>query len=306
MSVAQNSLFAQFMPGFCQPDCVQQDCPAFTCPAPVDVPMTQGDFIADSIDNNLFWLRIMMEHAIFMRLGFACVNTDLINEAEQFEQAYSMLLKQAGVVAAAPDGQNVRALNQASIELTVSFACFKTRVLDRILTCGPAKIGGYNFPLLIDHIRREAVAFVSRLAALQVCRREPLALTVVRDEIFWSRIMTDHAKFILHLLDPSERQFIDQAGFFSKLFDQKRCEALDLKSMFEPHFQVYPVLKRFTKDSLKAARQIRDFKAAATRLIESCELLSVIPALLADHLRREAGRFIETLELRLAQLSSVN
>ncbi|NLW07656.1 MAG: DUF2935 domain-containing protein [Clostridia bacterium] len=267
--------------------------------------MAKSDFISDSIDNNLFWLRIMMEHALFMRLGFACVNIDLINEAQEFEKEFSKLLTQAMKVAHAPTGQKVSNLNQASIELTRSFVCFKTMVLDRIITCGPAKIGGYNFPLLIDHIRREGITFISVLQALQTGRKEPLALSIVREQTFWHRIMADHAKFILHLLDPSERQFVEQANSLSILFDQKRLEALDLKSMFEPNFVLYPILKRFTRDSLKAAMQIRDFKAAATELIAKCELLSVIPELLADHVRREAERFVQTMERRLHELSQI-
>lgn len=306
MTVTEKSIFNQFRPGFCQPDCVQQDCSTFTCLAPMEVPMVKGEFIADSISENLFWLRIMMEHAIFMRLGFACINTDLISEARRFEQAYANLLKRAQEAAAAPTQECVGTLNQSVIDLTRSFACFKTMVLHRLITCGPTKIGGYNFPLLIDHIRREAVAFIGRLCALQSGRQEPLALTVLRDETFWHRIMADHAKFILHLLDPSERQFVDQARSFSDLFDKKRFEALDLKSMFEPNFLVYPVLRRFTADSLNAATQIRDFKAAATQLIAACELLSVIPTLLADHVKREAERFVQTMERRLAELARVN
>ena len=306
MTTAMHNSFNQFKPGFCQPDCIQQDCPtALTCPPPSRIPMAQGNFIPDSIDNNLFWLRIMMEHALFMRLAFACLNIELINEAQQYEQAYAKLLNQARAVSNAPTEQNVRSLNQASIDLTRSFTCFKTMVLDRIITCGPAKIGGYNFPLLIDHIRREALAFISRLNALQTGRMEPLALTIVRDQTFWHRIMADHAKFILHLLDPSERQFVEQANSFSVLFDQKRLQALDLKSMLEPNFPVYPILKRFTKESLRVAMQIRDFKSAATELIGDCELLSVIPELLADHVRREADRFAQTMERRLNELSQV-
>ncbi len=75
--------------------------------------------------------------------------------------------------------------------------------------------------------------------------------------------------------------------------------------MFEPNFVLYPILKRFTRDSLKAAMQIRDFKAAATELIAKCELLSVIPELLADHVRREAERFVQTMERRLHELSQI-
>jgi len=303
-TVTQN-MISQYKPGFCQPDCVEQDCPSFTCPPPGMIPLRRGDFIGESIENNLFWLRIMMEHALFIRVAFACINLDLINEAQNYEQAYAQQLNQARAVANAPTEPSVRALNQNSIELTQSFACFKTMVIDRIITCGPAKIGGYNFPLLIDHTRREAVAFISRLEALQTGRVEPLALTIVRDQTFWHRIMADHAKFIVHLLDPSERDFVKQANSFSESFDQKRLQALDLKSMLEPNFMIYPVLRRFTRDSLQAATQIRDFKAAATRLIADCELLSVIPELLADHVRREADMFIQTMERRLNELSQV-
>jgi len=296
----------QFKPGFCQPDCVKQDCPtSFTCPVPGPVAIAQSDFINDSLDNNLFWLQIMMEHAIFMRLGFACVNIDLIREAERYEQAYLKLLNQAKRIVSNPTEQNVRLLNQASIELTLNYVCFKTKVLDRSITGGPAKIGGYNFPLLIDHIRREALAFISRLTALQTGRKEPLALTILRDQTFWHRIMADHSKFIVHLLDPAERQFIEKANMFSRVFDDKRFEALDLKSMFEPNFPVYPILRRFTKDSLSVATKIRDFKAAALQLIAEGELLSVIPELLADHVRREAERFVQTMQRSLKELSEV-
>lgn len=157
-----------YRPGFCQPDCINDNCPTLSCPEPANISMIEGNFINDSIDNNLFWLQIMMEHALFMRIGFACINQDLIDEAQQFEQDYSRLLNQAKIVANRPSEQSVRALNEESIRLTHSFACFKTMVLDRIITCGPAKIGGYNFALLIDHIRREAVNFINRLRALQM------------------------------------------------------------------------------------------------------------------------------------------
>lgn len=297
---------SNFIPGFCQTECVDQDCPlSFNCQVQANVPMTQDSFIMNSIESNLFWLRIMMEHAIFMRLGFACVNVDLITEAQIFERAYADLLNRARQIATVSTEENVRLLNQASLDLTKSFACFKTMVLDRIITCGPAKIGGYNFALLIDHIRREAINFVTHLTALQVSRCEPLALAIIREEVFWLRIMADHAKFILHLLDPSERQFVEKANQFSTLFDQLRFQALDLKSMLEPNFPVYPILKRFTRECLDSAIKIQDFKAKAEHLIAICELLGAIPELLADHVKREAERFTQTMQRRSAELSKI-
>jgi hypothetical protein len=66
-------------------------------------------------------------------------------------------------------------------------------------------------------------------------------------------------------------------------------------------FQAWVVIK----ESLRVAMQIRDFKSAATELIGDCELLSIIPELLADHVRREADRFIQTMERRLSELTQV-
>ena len=55
-------------------------------------------------------------------------------------------------------------------------------------------------------------------------------------------------------------------------------------------------LIRFEKDVLDATVQIRDFKEAASDLIQSCKIVSLIPPLLADHVLREAEYFLEVLE----------
>ena len=39
--------------------------------------------------------------------------------------------------------------------------------------------------------------------------------------------MADHAKFIGHLLDPSERKLVEQARDFSNDFDQLLFQAVD-------------------------------------------------------------------------------
>ncbi|WP_366946813.1 DUF2935 domain-containing protein [Desulfosporosinus nitroreducens] len=58
-------------------------------------------------------------------------------------------------------------LNQRAIALTQELIQFKTRILNQMLTCTSFT---FNFPLLIDHIRREAIFFVKQLQRLQ--RRE--------------------------------------------------------------------------------------------------------------------------------------
>ncbi len=56
--------------------------------------------------------------------------------------------------------------------------------------------------------------------------------------------MADHAKFIGHLLDPSERKLVDTARNFSNDFDELMYQAIDLESM-KPQSQTVPLLDQF-------------------------------------------------------------
>lgn len=47
-----------------------------------------NEFVSRSLEEVRFWSRIMKEHSLFLRLGFRCEDTQLINEANQF---YSLL-----------------------------------------------------------------------------------------------------------------------------------------------------------------------------------------------------------------------
>ena len=60
--------------------------------------------------------------------------------------------------------QAVLTLNQRAIELTNSLIDFKTTIIDNVSTC---KMFTVNYPLLIDHIRREAILYVQLLERLQ-------------------------------------------------------------------------------------------------------------------------------------------
>ena len=51
-------------------------------------------YIQDSFELNLFYLRIMKEHALFMQLGFTPKNKALANEAENLRKRFNELLRQ--------------------------------------------------------------------------------------------------------------------------------------------------------------------------------------------------------------------
>lgn len=256
-------------------------------------------FVELSLRENLFWLDIMREHAIFMRAGFPCDAKELIQEAIRFEQRFGEQLNKVGKLHE-PTERQVEEINQQSIALVNEFINFKTRVLDLLVNC---RLGGFNFPLLIVHIRREAVRFAQILKQLNAKVRpgyHGLIDSVVLDEVFWTLIMAEHAKFISHLLDPSMDDLIATANDFAAHFDKLSLEARKLDKRIG---KVGPKgVIRFSKSLIRPTVDIRNFKAAAKRLIDNCEILSLISSELADHVRREADKFLEDLDDHIADL----
>jgi len=236
-----------------------------------------------------FWLRIMKEHSLFMKLGFACSDVELIRQAEEFYNVFENLEKQSCKIKCDEEFMNFVCRIMVAVKNIFSF---KRHVLHLIIEC---EIGGYNYPLLIDHISREAMYFLKLLQKIQDGEMESPVDSIVSDNVFWLRHMADHARFIAGLLDPSERGFVEQANAFAVQFEQLQLQARDLDSMLW-QFRPNNDLIRFEMDATKATIQIRDFKKAARDLISCCKVVSLIPPLLADHVLREAEYFLEVLE----------
>ncbi|MDA8234880.1 MAG: DUF2935 domain-containing protein [Clostridia bacterium] len=265
-------------------------------------PLTTEQFITQSLAVNRFWLRIMKEHAIFIRLGLPCDQRELIQVAKFFEAQYDALLKRANAFTE-PSAAEIRMFNMQVIALTQQYIAYKTRVLNAITRCEAV----FNlYALLMDHVRREAVEFVRELDQLLRGITAPVGFEVVREQTFWTRIMADHAKFIAHLLDPSERGLEKKAQGFSKLFDRLRFQAIDLSDMIAPSYKPIPTLDRFTGEVTEATAKLRDFKKTGRNLIGQCKILSEIPELLADHVLREAEHFLGLLEEHKEMLKSGN
>lgn len=171
---------------------------------------------------------------------------------------------------------------------------FKRKVLGLILHCKLP--GGNNFPLLVDHVSREAFYFRNRLEELNTVQLDALPDAIINENVFFLRIMADHAKFIGHLLDPSERKLVEQAQEFSEDFDKLLFQAVDLDSM-RPQSQTVPLLDQFLDQNRVSVKSLRDFKKTARELIEACRIKSIIHPLLADHVFREADRFLTIIDM---------
>lgn len=231
----------------------------------------------------------MKEHSLFLKLGFRCEDTQLINEANHFYAVFESIENRSNAFSFGTDPHVIKRFNEEVSTAASYIWAFKRKVLGFILGCQLP--GANNFPLLVDHVSREANYFRNRLFELNSGQLEPLPDAIIDENVFFLKIMADHAKFISHLLDPSERQLVEQANNFSQEFDTLLFQAQDLDHM-RPQSQTVPLLEQFLDQNKVSVTSLRDFKKTARDLIDACRIKSIIHPLLADHVFREAEHFL--------------
>ncbi|KSV59623.1 DUF2935 domain-containing protein [Acetivibrio ethanolgignens] len=175
-----------------------------------------------------------------------------------------------------------KGINRRAMELLKELIRFKEAMLQRI---GEGELFNTNYPLLIEHILREAKLYRATIEGLE--RNDMVCYEDLREtERFWNRIMMEHALFIRGLLDPTEEELIDMADGFAE--DYKRllemAKRQDMRAMDE-----------LTRKSLEETIKYREFKATGAEGILDNKIASIILPLLADHVLREANHYIRLL-----------
>lgn len=177
-----------------------------------------------------------------------------------------------------------RQLNRRALQLTGAFIGFKEKILREMRDC---QLFAFNYPLLVEHILREARLYRSMVIELE--RKGRISnQNMLEMETFWNQIMMEHALFIRGLLDPTEENLIDTADGFAKDYERLLQEARDKDCM---------VTDDLRQRTLAQTREYRDFKAAGTKGITECQIAGLILPLLADHVLREANHYLRLLEM---------
>lgn len=181
----------------------------------------------------------------------------------------------------------VNRLNQRALRLLNGLISFKQSILREVENC---KLFTVNYPLLIQHIIREAELYRATITEL-TRGRHPSYKNLKKTEDFWNQIMMEHALFIRGLLDPSEEELIETADNFAK--DYRRL-------LEQAKSQDKKATESLRNTSLSETLKYRDFKAAGASGILNCSISSIILPLLADHVLREANHYIRLLECDLS------
>lgn len=177
----------------------------------------------------------------------------------------------------------VSMLNQQMLKSLNGLISFKEEILREVTGC---RLYTTNYPLLLEHILREAKLYRQMIIELE--QRGRITAPDLRNlEIFWNQIMMEHAWFIRGLLDPTECELMETADGFAKDY----CRLLE-----EAGKQDRRAMNALTTRTLQTTKQYQQFKTAGTEGITGCEIRSVILPLLADHVLREANHYLRILE----------
>lgn len=177
----------------------------------------------------------------------------------------------------------VRMLNRQMLNSLNGLIAFKEEVLREMTKC---RLYTTNYPLLVEHILREAKMYRQMISELE--GRGRITTPDLRNlELFWNQIMMEHAQFIRGLLDPTECERMETANGFAEDY----CRLLE-----EAREQDRKAMNALTTKTLQTTRQYQQFKTAGAKGITGCEIRSIILPLLADHVLREANHYLRILE----------
>jgi|GEM_PF-1084515 len=240
-----------------------------------------------------FALDIMSEHALFFGLLMPEeVAAREKKEAQAFQQRYAKLFVK--IDAKGPPGWSETKAYVRNIKNEIQPLIEYKEENHRAQVKGGLQ--SLVWPLFFDHTRREAVRWVDRLEAIAGGHVELERKEVVS---FWGGIMDEHARFVAHLVDPDEYDLVETAFKTSDVFQAlAKGRTGPVRALVrQPMTVANSLVKNPELDAVEsAAETILEFKTDAARKIETGRIKSIISPILADHVRREAVKFLDELK----------
>ncbi len=294
--------------------------------------LSKQEYIGVSIEVNLFFMRIMKEHLFFIETNLQPIQIVNIVEASRLKRNFEQLLSETvhyanGVV---PDnilksgeivtsftlkaeettamltGANINTditkkeyelvkntyqnyedslesiinnINRRAYGVLQEVITFKKKILTMVSEC---RLFINLYPELLEHLIREAVYYQKILRSLL---DRNISKSILCDELnFWNHIMEEHAQLINGFLDPTEKNYKAIMQSTAKKFEKLVEECIRTAE------------NKMIQKSLESTEDFRYFKKQATEGILKCQIKSIIPPLLADHVLREANHYLRLLK----------
>ncbi len=270
------------------------------------------EYMMNSLEQHLFFGRIMKEHALFLKAGFLPPNGDLARESERLMRAFEGLLSRAIGLSNCV----VRRCVLDSGELFTPFTdCAERQTqrltgipIDRTLTarvmelsgsCGGALCVSRDLERQVRQLNREGLRLVDRLIDLKE--------RTLRGADGCTLFTANYPLLIEHIL----REARHYRGHLARLEGMDCCSCRELREEelirtadgFAGDYRKLLAASAAANEkcmgdqnALELTRKFRDFKRSGVEGIEACKIRALILPLLADHVLREANHYIRLLE----------
>lgn len=293
------------------------------------------EYIVQSLEQHLFFARIMKEHAFFLKVGFLPPCQEMAEEAEGHIRKFEALLSKAIGLSDCI----VRRRVLCSGELVTEFTDCAERQTQRLtgteleseLTARVLRLKGRegkeDFPVtraLVGQVRqlnREGLQLVNCLIGFKerlLCGVNNCTVFTVNSPMLLEHILREarlYRESILRLEgNRGSQELREGEPFWNRIMME---HALFIRGLLDPGEEtLIQSAQEFARDyrRLLAAsgsanekamgserakaltKRFRDFKQAGTQGIEACQIRSVLLPLLADHVLREANHYLRLLE----------
>lgn len=293
------------------------------------------NYVRASLENHLFFGRIMKEHSLFLMAGFPAVETSYINEANWYRDMFENALREAVQLANGNVGEAVLRSGEVVTEFTETAERQTSRLsgvsIDTRITRAEHRLraGGMEQPSreLIEQVRQLNQKMMQLVGALirfkeQILRdvlscnlytaNYPLLLEhVLREARLYLQTIRDIESGRISSADSRNMEIfwnqimMEHAEFIRGLLDPTEEELMETADELAEDFrelleqarqQDMRVNSELSRRTIEKTEEIRDFKTAGTRGITRCEIRSIILPLLADHVLREANHYLRLLE----------
>lgn len=298
--------------------------------------LTRSEFIKKSLEINLFFLRIMKEHLIFIVAALPTINEELIREADILKRSLEMLLDETVNLADGAIAQGALDANTIVTPYTLdaeeATSALTGIPIDTMITRKEMNLSNdpnFDYSSYLENQLENINCRAKNLVEEVIDLKLRLLNLVLECKVFTTlypsliRHITEEAEMYIELLDalkdkelPDEplcntldfwnQTMADHAEFIDGLLDPSEE---DLKSMAQRFTRTFENLvddcnrcsrRYMLEKSTKTTKDIIQFKTAATIGLIECEIESIMVPLLADHVLREANQYLRILnELKI-------
>ncbi len=293
------------------------------------------NYVRASLENHLFFGRIMKEHSLFLMAGFPAIETSYIDEANWYRDMFENGLREAVRLANGNVGEDVLRSGELVTEFTETAERQTSRLsgvsIDTQITRAEQRLraGGMEQPSreLMDQVQQLNQRMMQLTGALirfkERILREVLScnLYTANYPLLLEHVLREAKMYLQRMRDIEDGNFesrdqrntelfwdqimMEHAEFIRGLLDPTEEELMETADELAEDFrtlldmarkQDMRVNEQLKQRTIEKTEEIRDFKAAGTKGIIGCEIRSIMLPLLADHVLREANHYLRLLE----------